>query len=582
MKKSLFTLTVLLLHIYNSVSWSTASTSCLPPHSRIICTRLLLAEEGKNQEWTSDFDDYYPSNGDDNTKDDNDEEEDDKWDVSSLLKTTKKSSTPKTTISGDLSAIQTRQFSLGEDIQLINYVGSMGFDEVTDWEYYYPSEDDDNPDDRQVVQPNPLLGGDQPKRTRTSSGAVVRVFSAEFVGRLGGTLRAQGMDSRIIIKEFSGTGASQLAVEELLSMSELQSELLSKTENRNNNDEDDIPDYDDDDKNNDNDWMIPRSIQDDRNVQTLLKELSTAPVLGILGQVELSNVEFPPNDFYQAFRVKPPSKWARWIVYEYQGFNTVATYSVPPSIRRSNLPPKRGLLGNLIEPPPLPPFEDRANYIIRGILQQSLEALATLHDTTGRVHRSIGRTSLILTTRQSQDKRESSSIYATNVNDLRVKLSDFGFSTSLGGSNYVDEEFVVRARSFGLSFRPKEDSIATRNFAMAEDLHALGFVILGLFLTSLANSEKGKTTTTILNMTDEDSLQRLLGDIFDKDMTQFRDFLLEEEDDVWKDLVLYLDKYDGWRLLESMLQAREKAAAAVGKNQMITARGLLQHPLFTE
>lgn len=55
----------------------------------------------------------------------------------------------------DWTAIQTRQFSLGQDLILSNYVGNMGFDEVTDWEYYYPSADEDD-DARQVVQPNPF------------------------------------------------------------------------------------------------------------------------------------------------------------------------------------------------------------------------------------------------------------------------------------------------------------------------------------------------------------------------------------------------------------------------------------------
>jgi hypothetical protein len=54
----------------------------------------------------------------------------------------------------DWTAIQTRQFSLGHDLVLSNYVGNMGFDEVTDWEYYLQSEDGN--DDRQVVQPNPF------------------------------------------------------------------------------------------------------------------------------------------------------------------------------------------------------------------------------------------------------------------------------------------------------------------------------------------------------------------------------------------------------------------------------------------
>lgn len=55
----------------------------------------------------------------------------------------------------DWTAIQTRQFSLGQDFILSDYVGNMGFDEVTDWEYYYPSDDEDE-DERKVVQPNPF------------------------------------------------------------------------------------------------------------------------------------------------------------------------------------------------------------------------------------------------------------------------------------------------------------------------------------------------------------------------------------------------------------------------------------------
>jgi hypothetical protein len=55
----------------------------------------------------------------------------------------------------DYTAIRTRQFTLGQDMMLTDYVGTMGFQEVTDWEYYYP--DEDNSDERrQVVQPSPL------------------------------------------------------------------------------------------------------------------------------------------------------------------------------------------------------------------------------------------------------------------------------------------------------------------------------------------------------------------------------------------------------------------------------------------
>ena len=91
-----------------------------------------------------------------------------------------------TSRSQDLSGIKVRQFSLGQDFVLSNYVGSAGFEEVTDWEYYYQDEEDDDDGSgkssggktsstsrRQVVQPN-IFDKSQPKRTRTSSGSVVR------------------------------------------------------------------------------------------------------------------------------------------------------------------------------------------------------------------------------------------------------------------------------------------------------------------------------------------------------------------------------------------------------------------------
>ena len=99
----------------------------------------------------------------------------------------------------------------------------MGFDEVTDWEYYY--QDEDNKDERRVVQPNPF-DKSKPKRTRTSSGSVVRVFRGEFTGQLGGLISAQGLDRRVLIKEFTGELALQLAQSELKTIGKLQSALL--------------------------------------------------------------------------------------------------------------------------------------------------------------------------------------------------------------------------------------------------------------------------------------------------------------------------------------------------------------------
>jgi len=72
-------------------------------------TRLFREKNG----WTSDFDDFV---GDD-----------DSYEFSKLFS--------QRLAPSDLSACRTRQFSLGPDLVLDNFVGNLGFDEVTDWEY---------------------------------------------------------------------------------------------------------------------------------------------------------------------------------------------------------------------------------------------------------------------------------------------------------------------------------------------------------------------------------------------------------------------------------------------------------------
>lgn len=494
-----------------------------------------------DSEWTSDFDDFVEDGESDGFK------------LSSIFKARG---------TRDLTGTQSRQFSLGQDLILSDFVGNMGFDEVTDWEYYEVSEED--PADRKVVQPNPF-DASKPKRTRKSSGSVVRVFRGEFVGRLGGALSSRGLDRRVVVKEFTGEMALQLARYELLSLGKLQSDLLADAVEVASGD-----------------WIqaaSSRSVlarKDDRNVGDLIEKLSKASFLGILGEVNLAELDgdMDPNDFYRSLGVPPPKPEAVWVVYEYAGLNTVASYAVPPIIRRGQLPPKRTFFGGIAEQPPLPPWRDRANYVVKGIMKLSVEALANVHDS-GIAHRSIGRSSLVLSSR-TQDKRQPSSVYFTQSSGVVVKLADFGFSGLLEESAY-DDEFISRARSFGFSFRKGEDSLSVSNFAMAEDLHALGFVFLGLLLSSLAELP---TPQTPMPATDEDTLQRLLGEIFEKDILQFREYVEAEE--CWSNLVELLDEKDGagWTVLETLFKAREKAAENKNSLQVITARGLLSNPFF--
>merc|ERR1712113_452150 len=165
-----------------------------------------------------------------------------------------------------------------------------------------------------------------------------------------------------------------------------------------------------------------------------------------------------------------------WIVYNYAGLSTLANYAKdPPILRLQNIPPKKGLFGSIIPPPPLPPWEARANYIINGIMKQSLLALAHLHEQ-GMVHRSIGRSSIVLSTSQI-DKNIPSSVYTTSVNELVVKLADFGFSKLIKDLSN-DDDFRASARTFQLEITPSSsvNYLSTTRFAIAEDLHALGCV----------------------------------------------------------------------------------------------------------
>ena len=508
-------------------------------------------------DWKSDFDDFAIDNDADNV-------ESDPFSMSNILQ--------KGTSNEDLSACQVRQFLLGQDFVLTDFAGSMGFDEVTDWEYYYES--DDGRDRKVEVVSPPPLDPSKPKRTRQASGSVIRIFRGRFEGRLGATLRSQGLDPRLLIKEFSGKLALKLARAELNSIGKLQSQLVSEK----------------DASAKEGDWVrtaLARSAltrKDDANVGKLMLFLSKSPFCGILGEVNLAELEdeMEPNEFYRALGVTPPQPGSIWIVYEYTGLSTVASYSSQPASVRAAAAAARSssssrlplfqtpFFGNA--PRALPTFKERSRYVVQGIIRGALEAVARLHEG-GIAHGSIGRSSVILSS-VTHDKTEVSSPYCTNPSQLVIKLADFGFSSRLEDCTN-DSTFLSRAKSFGFTFRPGESSVTTKNYAMAEDLHALGFVVLTLLLTSLA-----QVPTPEYRLPDEDALQRLLTDIFEKDMEQFRDYVEAEE--VWSSVVELLDKNEkaGWEFLESLLFARERVAKGGGELRM--ARELLSSPFLRQ
>mmetsp|Transcript_319 Transcript_319/g.593 ORF Transcript_319/g.593 Transcript_319/m.593 type:complete len:713 (+) Transcript_319:52-2190(+) len=513
---------------------------------------------------------------------------------------------PKLPPNDDLTGSTVRQFSLGPDLILSDYAGSLGFDKVTDWQYF--STDPDS-GERTPVAPRPM-DPTQPTRTRSSSGSVVRVFRGEMAGLWRSRVRSRGLDSRVWLKEYSGDEALRLARAERKGLGRLQSrwlrnylkdsgkqellDLLARMEN--------------------GEWIEVAqrryvdgltdtpTKEDDEHLASLLNLMLTrkAPFTALLGEMNLNDYyddpEIDPNEWYKSLGVKPPQPGSVWLAFDYHGLSTAAAYAVPAVIQKSKLPPKRGPFGGIIEPPPLPAFKDRARYMVQGVLKGMVNAVASAHEA-GIIHRSIGRNSFILTS-IGQDKREAVSPYAVSVERLRVVLSDWGFSATLEEA-VQEKEFAQRARLFdmpaatsypGNKFPTDGMKNAAMEFAMAEDLHALGFVFLAMLFTTLAEPA---TLSAPMPPNDDDTWQRLFSEIFEKDMTEFRDYCANE--DVWSSVVDLLDNEDGagWDLLGDLLLARERVSQkwkdgkfgdpreSEGGDSSVTARQLLSKTFFT-
>ena len=108
-----------------------------------------------------------------------------------------------------------------------------------------------------------------------------------MVGPLGGMLSAQGYDRRILIKEFFGEMALELARAELTSIAKLQSDLLTNEESAQ-----------------DGSWYRAASArsaadrEDNNNVARLMLLLRDSPFVGIIGEVR---TDVPKKPMIAAF-----------------------------------------------------------------------------------------------------------------------------------------------------------------------------------------------------------------------------------------------------------------------------------------
>jgi hypothetical protein len=467
----------------------------------------------------------------------------------------------------DRSACRTRRFSLGREVILDRYLGTLGFEEVTDWQYYMTDQDEDGQTvgEREKVSPNPFDPA-QPRRTRQSSGSVLRLFRGEFVGALGGLLRGQAIDNRILIKEFSGELGLALAEQESRTLASFQSQLVKDDKN---------VDWRNDAMNRSNN---PRP--DNSRVLKLIRETAKCPHTILLGEVDLGEVEdegWDYNEFYRSLGVPPPKPGAIWLVYEYTGVGATAARLTQASTltRWDSLPRSTGFLGK----PQLPAWSLRADYLMRGIVKQAVAAVADTHEA-GLAHRSIGVPSLLILPRSLSDKTAALSPFWTNAAGTVVKLSDWGFSIQTDPDELLkDEDFVRRARSFEINMSKASPSLLMVNFCLAEDMHALGVAIVQLLLATLAEPSSPLEPLPII-ATNEDSFQRVWTDIYDRDMMAFRDYLQNEDNDIYTSLVNYLDEKDGWVLLDALLNARERVAKQQQTESIVSIRKLLQSRLF--
>lgn len=472
----------------------------------------------------------------------------------------------------DLSGCSLRQFNLGYDVIISDYVGSLGFEEITDWEYYQPSLVNN---EKRIVEPPPM-DPSQPKRTREKSGSIVRIFRGELSGRLGSMARSQGLDIRVMLKEFTGEDAKTLALAELENVCKMQSNRVVEKDDaaRNGAWEESAKMRYVEGRVNGN-----TKVDDGHLIQwmQILQAKHDVPFIGIYGQLNL--VEFfeeggnSKNEWYKALSVKPPDPNSIWIVYEYVGLTSLSRYAVPALKRWFSLPPQKNFWGQPTALPALPQWNERARYV-KAMMRQCLEGLSQIHED-GYTHRSIGRNSIYISS-VGQDKQEASSPLATVSQRLRMKVSDFGFSGRIVDAS-SDEEFRERAKAFDLDIQPGGSMLESKSFAIAEDLHALGFVFIGLLLSSLAEIPRQEYS---MPPTDEDALQRLMADIFDKDMDEFRDYC--EAEDIWSSVVSMLDENDseGWRVLEQMCFARENVVDNLASGQILTVDGVLSSPFF--
>jgi len=398
-----------------------------------------------------------------------------------------------------------------QSISIKRYIGAQGFAEVTDWDYFDET--------GKKVEPPPF-DPSQPKRTVNKGGGSVRLFLGEVAGVEGAKIRSKGGDSRILIKEYNGL--SEAARREEVSLSRLL----------------------------DN--------EEDSSMRGINGE---SCVVNLMGKWNATASDFDKNEWYSYLKISPPSEGVLFLCFEWAGLSTLKTLCTPSSTRLSKLSPKRGLLGQIVQPPAIPDWSLRTRYAL-GIVKKVLEGMARIHEG-GVVHNSVGSNSIVISS-LGQDKSEAASLYATTLSRCVVKFSDFGFSSMLSDST-TDSQLIRRAKGYKIDVN---NPFALSQFAIAEDLSNLGFALLEFVLGFLSDSDD-----VIL---DNESLQRQF-DLMDSSIYSLKEYLSAETQFERVVNLLSENENAGWDFFEGLLNSRERVSKNLqaGEIKFLTARSLL-------
>jgi len=199
--------------------------------------------------------------------------------------------------------------------------------------------------------------------------------------------------------------------------------------------------------------------------------------------------------------IQGPRKDSLWLVLSFDGDATLTSFCRPSPERVRN-PTATFSLGGTprFSTPsnPQPVYKEQvADFLIKGVFPQCLEAVSFLHEC-GYAHRSLTPDSFLLSAK-SKNKNEACELCDKEL--LQVKLQNLMFATRLGEESrtqlaaakelgmtvMVGDSYEMVRRKIKNGHRaavqfPKVDTLALAALSIAQDLYSLAFVFLSALL----------------------------------------------------------------------------------------------------